>query len=133
MEQTFDGRLGEHEQRDRVFEGHIEEVRRTIPARRLLVYRVTYGWEPLCASLKRAVPDAQSRTSIPPTSFEGAYSPANPGPRSIPARSGSPPPTRRRSRAARRRSNEGIHSTMQMSCASRVGLARISVGAITFP
>jgi len=58
MEQTFDGRLGEREHAIGVFEGHIEEVRRTIPARRLLVYRVTDGWEPLCAFLKRAVPDA---------------------------------------------------------------------------
>jgi len=59
MEQTFDGRLGEREHAIRVFERHIEEVRRTIPSRRLLVYRVTDGWEPLCAFLERTVPDGQ--------------------------------------------------------------------------
>ena len=59
MEQTFDGRLGEREHAIGVFERHNEQVRRTIPSGRLLVYRVTDGWEPLCAFLGRAVPDAQ--------------------------------------------------------------------------
>ena len=56
MEQTFDGRLGQRDHAIRTFQRHNEQVRRAIPSRRLLVYRVTDGWEPLCAFLGRAVP-----------------------------------------------------------------------------
>ncbi len=35
-----------------------DEVQRTVPADRLLVWSVTDGWEPLCAFLDVAVPDA---------------------------------------------------------------------------
>ena len=58
MEQTFDGRMGEREHAIRVFERHNQQVRHAIPPGRLLTYRVTDGWEPLCAFLGRAVPDA---------------------------------------------------------------------------
>jgi hypothetical protein len=58
MEQTFGGRLGEREHAIGIFERHNEQVRHAIPSGRLLVYRVTDGWEPLCAFLGRAVPDA---------------------------------------------------------------------------
>ena len=37
---------------------HIEEVRRAIPAERLLVYQVSDGWEPLCRFLGVPVPAA---------------------------------------------------------------------------
>jgi hypothetical protein len=37
---------------------HNEEVRRSIPADRLLVFDVAEGWEPLCAFLGAPVPDA---------------------------------------------------------------------------
>jgi hypothetical protein len=36
---------------------HIEEVKRVVPAERLLVYKVTEGWGPLCAFLGVPVPD----------------------------------------------------------------------------
>jgi len=36
---------------------HVQAVRETIPAERLLVYEVRQGWEPLCAFLGRPVPD----------------------------------------------------------------------------
>lgn len=36
---------------------HIEEVKATIPADRLLVFRVDQGWEPLCAFLDLPVPE----------------------------------------------------------------------------
>lgn len=36
---------------------HIEEVKTTVPAARLLVYSVAEGWEPLCRFLDHPVPD----------------------------------------------------------------------------
>ena len=38
------------------FNRHVEEVKRTVPAERLLVYEVKQGWEPLCEFLGVAVP-----------------------------------------------------------------------------
>ena len=40
------------------FERHNAEVKRTIPAERLLVYETAHGWAPLCAFLGVPVPDA---------------------------------------------------------------------------
>ena len=39
------------------FREHIEEVRNTIPATRLLVFEVKEGWGPLCEFLERPEPD----------------------------------------------------------------------------
>jgi hypothetical protein len=39
------------------FVAHNEEVKRVVPADRLLVWEVTEGWEPLCAFLDVPVPD----------------------------------------------------------------------------
>ena len=39
------------------YEGHNDEVRRTIPAGRLVEWRPGDGWEPLCEALGVAVPD----------------------------------------------------------------------------
>ena len=41
----------------KVFNDHIAEVKRVVPAEKLLVYEVTEGWEPLCAFLEVPVPD----------------------------------------------------------------------------
>ncbi len=41
-----------------LFERHNEEVMRTIPKERLLVYEVSEGWPPLCQFLDVPVPDA---------------------------------------------------------------------------
>jgi hypothetical protein len=54
---TFDGRVFDKAHCLGVFEQHYERVRRTVPAERLLVYRVQEGWEPLCRFLGVAVPD----------------------------------------------------------------------------
>jgi hypothetical protein len=54
----FDGRLNDHDHAIGVYLGHNAEVRRTIPAERLLVYEVSQGWEPLCAFLSVPVPEA---------------------------------------------------------------------------
>jgi Sulfotransferase domain len=40
------------------FRRHTEEVKRTIPSERLLVYEVGQGWEPLCRFLNVPVPQA---------------------------------------------------------------------------
>ena len=38
-------------------ERHNEEVRRSVPPERLLVWSATEGWEPLCEFLELPVPD----------------------------------------------------------------------------
>jgi hypothetical protein len=53
----FGGQLFDKEHCLRVFEQHYDRVRRTVPAERLLVYRVQEGWEPLCRFLGADVPD----------------------------------------------------------------------------
>lgn len=52
----FDGRPLDKAHCLRVFERHYERVRRSVPAERLLVYRVQEGWEPLCRFLGVDVP-----------------------------------------------------------------------------
>jgi hypothetical protein len=51
-------RFAEREHVLRVFTNHIEEVKRVVPAERLLVYQVSEGWKPLCAFLGVPMPDA---------------------------------------------------------------------------
>lgn len=55
---TFAGRFEDRAYAIGVFEAHNAEVERSIPPERLLVYRVSEGWEPLCAFLGRPVPGA---------------------------------------------------------------------------
>jgi hypothetical protein len=52
----FGGDIHNKERLIRTFNEHNDEVRRTIPPERLLVYDVRQGWEPLCAFLHVAVP-----------------------------------------------------------------------------
>jgi hypothetical protein len=40
-----------------VFNNHIEEVKRTVPEERLLIFEARHGWEPLCAFLNVPIPD----------------------------------------------------------------------------
>jgi len=59
---TIIGDFGDH-LHDRAFmtdyfRRHTEEVKRTIPAERLLVYQVGDGWEPLCKFLGVPMPEA---------------------------------------------------------------------------
>lgn len=53
---TFQGRFADKERAIEVFHRHIDEVRRTVPADRLLVYEVNQGWGPLCAFLGKEAP-----------------------------------------------------------------------------
>jgi Sulfotransferase domain len=51
---------GEFENRERaidIFRQHTEEVLRTVPPERLLVFDVKDGWEPLCKFLQVPIPD----------------------------------------------------------------------------
>ncbi len=57
IENTFDGKMDDRAHAIAVFERHIEDVKRTVPAERLLVYRVADGWGPLCKFLGKPVPD----------------------------------------------------------------------------
>jgi hypothetical protein len=53
---TFSGRFEDRAHAIAVFERHNDQVARTVPAGRLLVYRVSEGWPPLCAFLGVAPP-----------------------------------------------------------------------------
>ncbi|WP_428264587.1 sulfotransferase family protein [Haliangium sp.] len=53
----FGGRFADRAHAIQVFQDHIEEVKQTVPAERLLVYEVREGWAPLCAFLDVPVPD----------------------------------------------------------------------------
>ena len=39
------------------FSAHIDKVKRSIPAERLLIWEVSQGWEPLCKALNMPVPE----------------------------------------------------------------------------
>jgi hypothetical protein len=54
----FGGRYHDREVALASYQRHNEEVRRALPADRLLVFDVADGWEPLCAFLGVPVPDA---------------------------------------------------------------------------
>ena len=55
-QRDFDGKFEDKAYAINVFEEHIEEVKRTVPAEKLLVYNVKEGWEPLCQFLEVPVP-----------------------------------------------------------------------------
>lgn len=55
-ERTFGGKTGKEHVLD-VLARHEAEVKRSIPAGRLLVFDVAEGWEPLCRFLEVPVPD----------------------------------------------------------------------------
>lgn len=53
---TFDDRFNDKGYAIRVYEKHIEEVRRVVPAENLLEFSVKDGWKPLCEFLQVPVP-----------------------------------------------------------------------------
>ena len=55
----FRGRFEDRAAAIEVFNRHNEQVRREVPADRLLVYEVSQGWEPLCAFLGVPVPEGK--------------------------------------------------------------------------
>ena len=55
VEKSFGGSL-DRDHAIRIFHTHNEEVRRTVPAERLLVYEAGDGWGPLCSFLQVPMP-----------------------------------------------------------------------------
>jgi hypothetical protein len=58
-DRMFGGRFEERAFAIDVFNRHNEQVRRDVPADRLLVYEVSQGWGPLCAFLGVPVPEGK--------------------------------------------------------------------------
>jgi hypothetical protein len=56
-DRIFQNRFHEREFARSLWEAHIEDVKRSVPADRLLVYEVRQGWEPLCKFLNLPVPN----------------------------------------------------------------------------
>ena len=56
VDKAFGGNL-DRDHAIQVFNAHNDEVRRTIPLERLLVYESGQGWDPLCAFLRVPVPE----------------------------------------------------------------------------
>lgn len=54
---TFSNRFEDKAYALSIFNNHIAEVKRTVPAEKLLVYEVKEGWEPLCKFLEVPVPN----------------------------------------------------------------------------
>ena len=54
---TLDHRMDDREFMVKYFDRRNEEIRKEVPADRLLVYEVMQGWEPLCEFLGKDVPD----------------------------------------------------------------------------
>jgi len=52
----FDDRMHDREHLIAVYQRHNDEVRRTLPPQRLLIYDVNEGWQPLCRFLGVPVP-----------------------------------------------------------------------------
>ena len=56
-QRAFGGLIWDREHAISVYERHNEEVERSVPEEKLLVYEVKEGWEPLCRFLGKEVPD----------------------------------------------------------------------------
>lgn len=55
----FGGRVKDEQHVMKVFEQHLEQVKRTVPSERLLTYQVSEGWDPLCQFLDVPVPPVE--------------------------------------------------------------------------
>jgi hypothetical protein len=56
-QKTFKGRFHDKDFAIQQFKNHIENVKKNIPAERLLVYEIKQGWQPLCDFLEIPIPD----------------------------------------------------------------------------
>lgn len=54
----FNGEFADRAKTIEVYGAHLEEVRRTVPPERLLVFNVKEGWKPLCDFLGKPVPES---------------------------------------------------------------------------
>jgi hypothetical protein len=55
---TFHGRFAEKDYALKVFHDHNEDVKRAVPADRLVIYEIGQGWRPLAEMLGVEAPDA---------------------------------------------------------------------------
>jgi hypothetical protein len=53
---VFQNKLEDKDHAINVFNSHIEEVKRVVPAERLLIFEARQGWEPLCSFLNVPLP-----------------------------------------------------------------------------
>ncbi|MBK9925894.1 MAG: sulfotransferase family protein [Anaerolineales bacterium] len=53
----FNGKFADKEHAIQIFNAHIEEVKKNIPAEKLLIFNVKEGWKPLCDFLGIPVPE----------------------------------------------------------------------------
>jgi len=53
----FEGRFADKEHATAIFEAHNQEVVRSVPSERLLVFKVEQGWQPLCDFLGVDIPE----------------------------------------------------------------------------
>lgn len=56
FERYLEGRFGDRDYAISRFEKYCEEVEEAIPLKRLLIYEVSDGWEPLCEFLNKSIP-----------------------------------------------------------------------------
>ena len=56
-QKLFDGKISDPDHCKAVFHSWNEEVKRTVPPEKLLVFEVKQGWEPLCKFLNVPIPD----------------------------------------------------------------------------
>jgi hypothetical protein len=56
ISRTFSGRAADREHAISVFNAYEADVKASVPADRLLVFRASEGWEPLCRFLGKPVP-----------------------------------------------------------------------------
>lgn len=53
----FDGKFADKAHAIQIFNAHIEDVKRNVPAEKLLIFDVKEGWEPLCRFLEIPIPE----------------------------------------------------------------------------
>jgi Sulfotransferase domain len=53
----FDGEIHDHDHLIELFDRHVEEIKVLVPPERLLIFKVTQGWQPLCKFLGLPMPD----------------------------------------------------------------------------
>ncbi len=82
----FDGRFGERAEAIARFQRWNEDVQRTVPPERLLVFDVKQGWGPLCAFLDVRSPTSPSPTSTTPARCRPCSTPSAPSTLPCPSR-----------------------------------------------
>lgn len=69
IQQTFDERMADRDHVIKAYERRNEEIQRRVPPERLLIFRISEGWAPLCQFLDKSVPNE----SFPKTNTTAEY------------------------------------------------------------